>query len=592
MIPINKFATAVYLLSTFTGLTARAASPNVIFILTDDQGSGDLGCYGNKWIKTPNIDSLANQSFRFTNYHTGTTSAPTRAGLFTGKNGNSTGVWHTIQGRSYLDKEEVTLSETFSNSGYNTAIFGKWHLGESYPYRPQDRGFQESLIHGGGGVGQQPDYWGNTYFDDTYFRNGKPEKQNGYCTDVWFAEAIKYIDKNKEKPFFCYIALNAPHSPYHVAEKYAAPYRNHPNIPKPEFYGMITNIDENVGNLMQFLKSNQLDKNTIIVYMTDNGTAGGSSFDKNGFLKQGYNYNLRGGKGSQYDGGHRVPFILSVPGTKGREIGALTSYIDFMPTLIDLCKLKTPRKVVFDGISLKPLLKGKKLPKRTLVVDTQRQEFLEKGRAYSVMTEKWRLVDGKELYDINADKEQKTNVASNYPKVVAQLKNEYEKWWIKTSVRANQYQYINIGELTETILLSHDLHNEQNIRPVWNQSMVRQGLYSSGYWTVEISKPGVYKFQLMRWAPEANLPLLAEAPAGRKVSNGKAFSIGKALQIRGAKVTIGGKTYSATIDKDFKGSSIDISIPLEKGQYKLVAEFMDDNNKSFAAFYVVVNSLQ
>lgn len=575
-------------LVSFTSLiSAKANVPNVVFILSDDQGS-DLGCYGNKEINTANIDALANQSFRFTNFHTGTTSAPTRAGLLTGKNGNSTGVWHTIQGRSYLDKEELTLPETFLNSGYSTGIFGKWHLGDAYPYRPQDRGFQECLIHGGGGIGQQPDFWGNTYFDDTYFRNGIPEKQTGYCTDIWFKEAIRFIEKNKEKPFFCYLALNAPHSPFHVAEKYAAPYRNKPNIPNPEFYGMIANIDENVGKIREYLAKNGLDKNTIVIYMTDNGTAGGSTFDKDGFLKKGYNCGLRGYKASPYDGGHRVPFILSVPGLKGKEIQALTSYIDFMPTLVDLCKLKTPRQVNFDGVSLKPLLEGKKLANRTLVVDTQREEFLKKGKSYSVMTDEWRLVYGTELYKINVDKEQRTNLASKFPKVVEQLKDAYEKWWVKTSVRANQFQYLNIGDNSTTTLFSHDLHNEQNKMPAWNQELVRQGVYSSGYWTVEVSKAGLYHFQLMRWAPESNLSLLAEAPAGREVSNGNALKTGKVLSITGAKLEVDSLEYSATIKNNFNGKSIDFIVPLEIGKFKISAEFIDDKNIGFSPYYIVV----
>ena len=586
----NHLTVAVFV-GLFSNLSSQNTSPNVIFVLSDDQGSGDLGCYGNKDIKTPNIDALANQGFRFSNFHSGTTSAPTRAGLLTGKNGNSTGVWHTIQGRSYLDKDEITLPETFLNSGYSTGIFGKWHLGDAYPYRPQDRGFSESLIHGGGGVGQEPDYWGNTYFDDTYFRNGIPEKQTGYCTDVWFNEAIKFIDKNKEKPFFCYLALNAPHSPYHIEERYAAPYRNQPNIPNPEFYGMISNIDENVGKIRAYLAKNGLDKNTIVVYMTDNGTAGGSTFDKDGFLKKGYNCGMRGSKASPYDGGHRVPFILSIPGEKGKEITTLTSYIDFMPTLIDLCNLKTPRQVNLDGISLKPLLEGKKLPTRTLVVDTQREEFLKKGKMWSVMTDKWRLINGNELYNINTDKEQKFNIAAKYPKVVAQLNAEYEKWWMKSSVRANQFQYINIGGQSSTTLFSHDLHNEQNKIPAWNQEMVRQGVSSSGYWTVEVSKAGLYHFQLMRWAPESNLSLLADAPAGREVSNGNAYKTGKALKIKGAKLKVDSLEYTATINNNFSGKSIDFLVPLEPGKFKISAEFIDDKNIGFSPYYIVIKTL-
>jgi arylsulfatase A-like enzyme len=194
--------------------------PNVILILTDDQGYGDLACHGNSFIKTPNLDKLHAGSVRFTDYHVATTCAPTRAGLMTGKNCNKVGAWHTIIGRELLRKEEVTMAEIFKKAGYVTGIFGKWHLGDNYPFRPQDRGFDEVLIHGGGGVTQTPDYWNNDYFDDTYFYNGKPQKYNGYCTDVWFSEATKFISKHKKQPFFCYLATNAPHSPFNITDKY------------------------------------------------------------------------------------------------------------------------------------------------------------------------------------------------------------------------------------------------------------------------------------------------------------------------------------------------------------------------------------
>ena len=190
--------------------------PNVILVITDDQGYGDLACHGNPIIKTPNLDLLHSQSTRLTNFHVSPTCAPTRAALMTGRYCNRTGVWHTIMGRSLLRKDETKMVDSFSDNGYQTAIFGKWHLGDNYPFRPADRGFGEALVHGGGGVGQAPDYWDNDYFDDTYFHNGKPKKFKGYCTDIWFDAAINFIEKNKEKPFFCYLSTNAPHSPYNV----------------------------------------------------------------------------------------------------------------------------------------------------------------------------------------------------------------------------------------------------------------------------------------------------------------------------------------------------------------------------------------
>ena len=196
-----------------------ATKPNVIIVITDDQGYGDLGHTGNKIIKTPTIDQFASEAVNFTNYHVGTTCAPTRAGLLTGRNCNRNGVWHTIMGASLLNREEITLADVFKQNGYSTGMFGKWHLGDNHPFRPEDRGFQETFYHGGGGVGQTPDYWNNDYFDDTYLRNGTPEKVTGYCTDVWFDEAIKFIENKKDDQFLCYLSLNAPHSPFNVPQE-------------------------------------------------------------------------------------------------------------------------------------------------------------------------------------------------------------------------------------------------------------------------------------------------------------------------------------------------------------------------------------
>ena len=199
-----------------TSTPGRQAPPNVVLVVTDDQGYGDLGCHGNPILRTPNLDALYRRSVRLTDFHVGPTCAPTRASLMTGRYCNRTGVWHTIMGRSLLRRDEVTMADVFAAGGYRTGIFGKWHLGDNYPYRPQDRGFHEVLIHGGGGVGQTPDAWGNDYFDDTYLHNGTPEKFSGYCTDVWFDGAMRFIEDNRDRPFFAYLATNAPHSPYRV----------------------------------------------------------------------------------------------------------------------------------------------------------------------------------------------------------------------------------------------------------------------------------------------------------------------------------------------------------------------------------------
>lgn len=280
--------------------------PNIVFIVTDDQGYGDVGFHGNTIIKTPHLDALAAEATELTNFHVGTTCAPSRAGLLTGRNSNRNNAWHTIGGCSILNSEEETLADVFSQNGYHTAMFGKWHLGDNYPFRPQDRGFKETLYHGGGGVGQTPDYWNNNYIDDTYFRNGKPEKFEGYCTDVWFAETISFINQQKDQPFLAYLALNAPHGPFNVPQKYLNLYANAKLTDRQKrFYGMITNLDENLGKLVKQIKDNGQWDNTIFIFTTDNGTAAGVSGKDD--QQTGYNAGLRGTKGSQYDGGHRVP---------------------------------------------------------------------------------------------------------------------------------------------------------------------------------------------------------------------------------------------------------------------------------------------
>ena len=258
------------ILLVFAGWTlpamAKESQPNVIVVITDDQGYGDVGAHGNSMIQTPNLDVLHSQSVRLTDYHVDPTCSPTRSALMTGRYSTRTGVWHTIMGRSLMNSQEYTVAEVFRDGGYTTGMFGKWHLGDNYPVRPQDQGFDYTFIHGGGGVGQGPDYWGNDYFDDTYWRNGKPEAQTGYCTDVWFNDALKFIERNRKKPFFAYISTNAPHGPYLVAEKYSDPYKEKGvGSPQAEFYGMVENIDENMGKLMAKLDELKLADNTILI---------------------------------------------------------------------------------------------------------------------------------------------------------------------------------------------------------------------------------------------------------------------------------------------------------------------------------------
>lgn len=478
-------------------------SPNIVFVLTDDQGYPPLGVHGHPVVKTPCIDRFHAESVRFEQFHVGTTCAPTRAGLMTGHYCNSTGVWHTVGGRSLLQKDEWSLATALRDNGYRTGLFGKWHLGDEHPYRPQDRGFDQVVCHGGGGISQQPDWWGNDYFDDTYLVNGEPREFQGYCTDVFFDEAFRFIEANREQPFFCYISTNAPHSPFNVDPHYRDLYMQHVDNEKyARFLGMITNIDDNFGRLRNKLQELGLEENTILIFMSDNGqTPAGDP--------EAYNAGMRGMKGSAYEGGHRVPFFFRWPAggyDKPRDVQEITSYVDFMPTLLDLSGIDFPAgNPSFHGDSLVPLLRGENevyWRDRVFVTDTQRVAHPLKWRKSCVIKDRWRLVNRDELYDIKADPAQETNIADRHPELVAELQKAYEDWWELCSRQREREFPISLGSETETVLRSHDLRNELDSNVVWNQGQVRRGDTCHGYWEVFVEKPGVYDFELRRWPPE------------------------------------------------------------------------------------------
>lgn len=392
----------------------------------------------------------------------------------------------------------TTVADMFLSNGYETAIFGKWHLGENYPFRPMDRGFKESVVHGGGGVGSYPGYWGNDYFDDTYMHNGKFEKYEGYCNTVWFSEALKYIRKNRDKPFFCYLSTNVPHAPLRVDEKYVEPYAGKVSDRLAHYYGMVSKVDEDISMLMQELKDLGLEENTILVFMTDNGPCpwfGGVVIDfETGFVEEGYSAGMRGGKIWGYENAHRVPFFMRWPAGGiggGQDIGALAAHIDLMPTLADLCGISVPDAYNIDGISLAPLLRGEELPDRTLFVHNQRIEYPLKDKEYQVLTEQWRLVkrEADELYDITTDPGQKNNIASKHPDVVKELYSRYELWWSETSSGFDQYAAMYIGSENENpvTLYAHDAHSRNGKK----------------IWVVKVDRDGRYELRLNRWPEES-----------------------------------------------------------------------------------------
>jgi arylsulfatase len=285
--------------------------PNIILIITDDQGYGDLSCHGNPILKTPNLDRLYARSVRFTDFHVSPTCAPTRAALLTGRHEFKSGVTHTIYERERLNLRATTLAQLLKRAGYATGIFGKWHLGDEAAYQPDRRGFDEVFIHGGGGIGQTypgscGDAPGNKYFNPAILHNRKFEKTTGYCTDLFFDQALRWIDaQRKEKaPFYVQIAPNAPHAPLVCPEAYERIYAGKVKPDVAKFFGMIQNIDDNVGKLLARLEEWGLEDNTLVIFMTDNGGTAGVAI---------FNAGMRGGKVTPYQGGTRVPFFVAWP---------------------------------------------------------------------------------------------------------------------------------------------------------------------------------------------------------------------------------------------------------------------------------------
>ena len=554
----------------FAGNAAMAAprkQPNVVLVMTDDQGYGDLSCLGNPVLKTPNIDRLHGESLRLSNFHVSPTCAPSRAALMTGRYNNRCGVWHTIMGRSILQRDERTMADYFSEAGYQTGIFGKWHLGDNYPYRPQDRGFMETLIHGGGGVGQTPDYWGNSYFDDTYFHNGTPAPFKGYCTDVFFEGARDFIRANRDTPFFCYLPTNAPHGPYRVAPEYSQPFKDRGlKEDQANFYGMLVNIDENMGRLLATVDELGIAGDTIFIFMTDNGTSEG---DAGG---------MRGRKGSEYEGGHRVPCFIRWPHgpiAAKRDVPMVTAHLDLLPTLLDLCGVPSGGGLPFDGINLRPWLEdpGAPEPDRALVVDSQRIDQPEKWRKSAVMEKHWRLVNGTELYNLESDPEQKADRAKEEPERLARMRGQYVAWWEDVSRQFDHYVPIVLGAAGQSPvrLTCHDWHGE---KVPWNQPYILRGDEGNGFWAVDVAEASEYQFDLRRW------PLEADAPINSAVNGGKALSITE------ARLSIAGQKHATPVgDADHYAR---ITVKLDKGEARLNTAFVCGDGKDRGAYYVVV----
>ena len=571
--------------------TPKQKKPNVIIIITDDQGMGDLSCMGNPYIKTPNIDKFANDAVRFTNYHVSTTCAPSRGSIMTGRHTNRLNTYHTITGRSILFEDEVILPQIFARNGYTNAMFGKWHLGDNYPYRPEDRGFHEVVRHGGGGITQGPDYWGNDYFDDTFIHNGETEKYEGYCTDVFFAEALKFIEINKDRPFFCYIATNAPHGPYNLPKEYFDMYKNVPDLNETvqRFYGMITNIDDNFKALEDKLDALNLTDNTILIFTTDNGTAAGRDV---------FNAGLRGGKSSEYEGGHRVPLFIRWPDgqlTGGRDIDKLVAHYDLLPTFVDLLGFDYNSVKPLDGTSLKPLLYNskQKWPDRILYMDTQRLQNLVKYKNYTVMDDNWRLINGKELYDMSVDRGQTKNVINEHPAEAEKLAAGYEKWWqsfIDEGVN-ERYAYIKVGSPHEnpSRISAHDMLTGK-FGHIWHQYGAVTASQSTGSWKIEFVEDGDYKISLCRFPRESGLEINETFPAQKpQIELESTFPASVKSDFTQAYIYVADLEKASKIEAGQK--EVSFTAKIAAGKYDMQAQLIDKDGRVYPAYYVYIEKL-
>lgn len=580
-------------------VTAAAGQPNVVVILVDDMGYGDIAAHGNPVVHTPNLDRLHAESARLTDFHVDPTCSPTRAALMSGKYSHHVKVWSTIAGGNHLGADELTMADAFRANGYRTGLFGKWHLGSNLPYRPIDRGFDEWLGKGDGGVGTTDDYFFNDRVNDRYIHNGKRDQPiAGWEDEVFFDSAINFIRSSKkaEKPFFIYLPTYSVHHPVAFPDtSWADDYKKKVDAGLAFFFAAIEKVDAQIGRLRATLAEEGLDRDTILIFMTDNGGTQGVKL---------FNAGMQGRKGSAYDGGHRVPCFVHWPAgglRQGEDITSLNANIDILPTLADLCGLKLPRYVDFDGRSFRVQLLDAKAeaPERTLFVELQRRYTSEKWRGTVGMTSRWRLIDNKLLYDIKADAGQTKNVIAEHPDVVASIRQEFESYWTKVTPGDRDRAVFIVGDdrQAETFLSSSDWYITTN--PPWNHVEVADGLTASGDWIIRAARTGMYRFEVRRWPREADAELAGVPEVHKTVDswalsgpkpdllygNARATSF-KKLPVASVRLTVGEKTQSLAATRAAKEVSFDIQLTTDRN-YPVKAELIDSAGQVITGGYFV-----
>lgn len=591
---INRFCTiACATLASLANTYAESSKPNILLFITDDQGLSDLAFYGNPSLETPRLDQLAMDSVRLEDFVASPTCSPTRAALMTGQHEFKVGITHTISGRSLLKSNAYTLPEHLKANGYRTAIFGKWHLGETYPSRPQDRGFDEVFIHLGGGIGQTPDFWGNLYNDPQILHNEEWVKTKGYCTAIFTQKAWDWIDNGSSQPWFAYIAYNAPHTPLQIRETLVEKYRKKGVIEsQARFYAMIEDIDIEVGAMLDKLDAKDLTENTIVIFMGDNGSAKAGKPSEMEF-----NAGLRGTKASSYQGGVRIPGFIRWPAGKiagGRSVNELTSVTDLLPTLAELIGAPLNDSKPIDGRSIVPLLKGENSDWQDRKVVTHVGRWANGDAAKhkhigsAIRNERFTLVNGTELYDLLHDRGETTNVAKEYPQVMAELTSAYDAWWDSVKPLAEDVEPITVGASAAPV--SHltcmdwgasNIIDDKGFYPPWNQKYVEtlatggtlDHIAVSGAWNLYFAQSGHYHITISTYPLE-----MKGITAPLKAGSAQLY-LGD--QMLNKKITDG--SHSITFELDIK-----------KGNHSLEALIQTDDNSiaPHGAFFAEIKRLR
>lgn len=469
-------------------------------MMSDDQGFGDLAINGNPHVRTPHLDRFGRDGIQLSRFYVSPLCSPTRASLLTGRYHYRTGVLHTSRGAAKMHGDEVTIAERLRAAGYRTGIFGKWHLGDNFPLRPTDQGFDEALIHKSGAINTGPDQ-PSSYFNPRLWRNNEPLQTEGYCTDVFFRAALRFIAENRERPFFVYLPTNVPHAPLDVGDAYITSYQALGLSERTaRFYGMVQNLDENFGRMLATLDQLGLRENTLVIFLTDNGPAG----------EKRYAAGLRGNKGQIYDGGIHVPCFLQWPArlSGGRTVDRIAAHIDLMPTILDAVGQPIGSAPRIDGVSLLPLLTESvpagRWPERTLFIQFHRGLEVKRYQHCAAITQQFKLVGYPgtgtredldttrqppvlELYDLESDRGEQHELSGKLPAIVARLQREYEAWF--EDVRRDR----NFRPGT--------IHLGSPAEPATHLSRYQDGGYPGGVatgWRVTVLRGGRYAITFLR----------------------------------------------------------------------------------------------